>query len=69
MAFKEQRLKAGLSAEATAVKLGVTRQSVYGWEKGLYLPSANILRRLADVYGCTMEELLEGEDRSNDESV
>lgn len=66
MGFKEQRIKAGMGVEEIADKVGVTRQAVYGWEKGMYYPSVNILQKLAQVYGCTMEELLEGENKPDD---
>ena len=61
MGFREQRLKAGKSVREVSLEVGVTHQSIYGFENGRYKPSINILQKLAQFYGCTMEELLEGE--------
>ena len=63
MGFREQRLKAGKSVKEVADSIGVTRQSIYGFENGRYMPSINILQKMAQIYGCTLEELLEGEKR------
>ncbi len=69
MGFRDQRLKAGKSVKEVAEKLGVTHQSIYGFENGRYMPSISILQRMAQCYGCTMEQLLEGEAKPDDESV
>lgn len=61
MGFRDQRIKAEMGVEEVADKVGVTRQAVYGWEKGMYYPSVNILQKLAQLYQCSIEELLEGE--------
>jgi len=66
MGFREQRLKAGKSVKEVADTIGVTHQSIYGFENGRYMPSINILQKMAQVYGCTMEELLEGENKPDD---
>lgn len=66
MGFRECRTKSGLSAKDAALKVGITTQSIYGFENGQYLPSVNILQKLAQAYGCTMEELLEGEEKPDD---
>lgn len=58
MGFKTAREKANKTIAETARACGVTRQSVYGWEHGEYLPSANMLLKIADFYGCTVDHLL-----------
>lgn len=44
-----------------ALKVGVTRQSVWNWVNGNAMPNAARLRPLADALGCTMEWLLSGD--------
>ena len=52
------RKKAGLSQEALAEKLGVSRQAISKWETGASDPSTANLIALAKLFGTTPEELL-----------
>jgi len=45
-----------------AEKLNVTQQSVSNWETGLRVPSVEILTKLSEIYGCTLDELVKGDD-------
>lgn len=54
----ELRKKAGLSQSKVADKLGVTNKSVSKWENGAAKPSTNTLRKLSDLFGISIEELL-----------
>lgn len=47
----------GLSQQAVADTLGQARSSISHYEDSLFLPSANTLCKLADLYGVTLEEL------------
>lgn len=63
--FKEQRLKNGLSQEDVAVAVGVTRQAVCQWEKGGSYPRGETLLKVAELYHCTTDELLRGENHDD----
>lgn len=52
------RKKAGLSQEALAEKLGVSRQSVSKWENGDAAPELEKLLLLAQTFGVTTDYLL-----------
>ena len=52
------RERAGLSQEALAEKLGVTRQTVSNWENGRATPDAHKLAKLCEVLGVGADELL-----------
>ncbi len=52
------RKHAGLSQEALAEKLDVSRQAVSRWEKGTALPDAENLLRLSKLFGVTVDELI-----------
>lgn len=52
------RKKKGYSQEETASRLNVVRQTVSKWEKGLSVPDADMLVRLAELYEITVGELL-----------
>ena len=52
------RKRAGLSQEALAEKLNVSRQAVSKWETGAAEPSTTNLLALAKLYGVSADELL-----------
>ena len=56
--LRAARLAAGLRAIDVARELGVSLQTVYRWEYGIHSPSVATLRRLAEVYGVPISELL-----------
>lgn len=58
----ELRKKHGLSQEALADKLGVSRQAVSKWERSESSPDTDNLIQLADLYGISLDELLNGDD-------
>ncbi|HMO77580.1 MAG TPA: helix-turn-helix transcriptional regulator [Candidatus Paceibacterota bacterium] len=51
------RLQFGLTQEALAEKVGVTRQTIIAIEKGNYTPSVLLALKLAEVFGVTVEEI------------
>ena len=56
-----RRKAAGLSQEALAAQLGVSRQAVSKWERSESSPDADNLIALAALYGVSLDELLYGE--------
>lgn len=61
MGLKEARKRAGLTAIEAANAIGVSAQNVYNWEAGSYYPSKDRLLSIAELYGCSVDELLRGE--------
>ena len=55
------RRKAGYTQEALAEALSVSRQAISKWESGLTMPEAATLITLADLLGCTLDELVREE--------
>ena len=53
-----RRKLAGLSQEALAEKLGVSRQAVSKWERSESSPDTDNLIALAKLYGVSLDELL-----------
>ena len=51
------RRGARLTQAEVAARLGVTKQAVSNWEKGLHEPHQRHARGLADLYGVHMEEI------------
>ena len=64
--LKALRRAKGLTQEELAIRLHVVRQTVSKWEKGLSVPDADLLLRLAEVLDTTVSRLL-GADIPEDE--
>ncbi len=58
--IREGRLGIGLTQEDMGDKLGVTAQSVSNWERGESLPDISLLPDLAQMLGCTADDILSG---------
>lgn len=56
--LKDSRLRSGLTQEAVAQSIGVTRQSISNWENGRSYPDIGSILRLSDLYGITLDALL-----------
>ena len=54
----QARKKKGLSQEAVAEKLGVSRQTISKWETDETLPDIRQAKKLAVLYGLTLDELI-----------
>ena len=69
--LKALRKARGMTQEELAARLHVVRQTVSKWEKGLSVPDAELLIRLAEVLDTTVGQLLgadipeDGESRND----
>lgn len=57
--LKRHRQAAGLTQQALAESVGVTRQTIISIERGRYRPSIMLALQLASVFEVTVEELFE----------
>lgn len=55
-----QRKKHAMSVSALSDMLGITKQAVYKWEKGVTIPSTDNLYAMSLIFGCHMDDLLKG---------
>ncbi len=58
----EYRKANGFSQEELAEKIGVSRQAISKWERSESSPDTDNLIALANLYGITIDELLNGTD-------
>jgi len=58
--ISEARKKAGLTQDALAEKLCVTRQAVSNWENDKTQPDIETLEKLAEVFEISVEEMIYG---------
>lgn len=65
------RKKKGLTQEDLANSLNVVRQTVSKWEKGISVPDAEMLMRIADLLGASVSELMGGtiKDEKNENTI
>lgn len=58
MNFASKRIAAGFTQSEAARRLEVDQSAVSLWENGKRIPRGALLVRIADLYGCTVDELL-----------
>jgi len=56
--LRELRKSKGFTQEELATKINVVRQTVSKWEKGLSVPDADSLQKIADVLEVDVSQLL-----------
>lgn len=63
--IKELREECGLTQEALAKEVDVTRQTILFMEKGKYNPSLRLAYRVAQVFKRPIEEVFSFEDEAD----
>ena len=58
MEIKRKREEKGLSKKEFAELVGVTERAIYHYENGQREPKASILKKMAQVLKCRMEDLI-----------
>lgn len=61
------RKERGYTQDALASALSVHRSTIAKWETGKAMPRAALLPRVAELLGCTVDELLGREEAPNDQ--
>ena len=62
MGIKKHREAAGMSQMVLADKLEVNQTAVSMWETGKSVPRYNKLVKMAQLFGCSIEELMKREE-------
>ena len=57
--IKSLRKQKGITQEELAIRLNVVRQTISKWEKGISVPDAEMLIRIADIFEVSVSELLD----------
>lgn len=66
--IKHYRKKLGITQAELADSLGVTQGAITNWEKGIRKPDIYMLKRIADVLRCTIDDLLANDDQNDIQS-
>ena len=61
--LKTKRTAAGLSQEALAEKIGVSRQTISNWENNRSYPDIGSILKLSDLYDVSLDELLKEDQK------
>ena len=64
MNIEKRRIAAGLSQRQLSRLVGVQQNTISQYEKGKREPSLEVLIKLADIFGCTIDELVRGEKKN-----
>lgn len=56
--LRNARIRRGLTLEQAALRVGVRAELLMEWEEGVSEPLGFQLRRIAEAYGCSPDELL-----------
>ena len=66
--IQELRKEKGLTQEVLAEKLGITKNAVSKWERGISLMDLSLLKPLSEILDVSITEILSG-DRIDDKSL
>lgn len=58
--IEAERARHGLSNDDLSKRLGVSRKTLYNWQRTGHIPSEKLLK-MADMFGCTVDYLLRRE--------
>lgn len=61
------RKEKGLTQEQLGEQLGVTNKTISRWETGLYLPPADALLAMSEMFGVSINEILNGNRLTEEE--
>ena len=64
MSFRRCRRIADITQKEAAAALGVHPSAVAQWEIGKTSPRAALLPKIADLYGCTVDDLLKPDEKN-----
>ena len=68
MMIASLRKENGMTQFELAEKMGVTDKAVSKWERDLSCPDVNTIPKLAEVFGISVDELMQIKDESQDET-
>lgn len=66
--IKQLRSENHMTQKQLAEKLFITDKAVSKWERGLSMPDISLLESIAQIFGVTVSELLQGERETGSES-
>ena len=66
MGLRELRRQAGLRQEDVGKKLNIDQTTVCKWENGVSKPLKKYRKKLARLYGCTVDDLLRQDDEKEE---
>ena len=58
VSIKAMRVNRGLTIGDASEKIGVIRQTLSNWEKGVTSPTATQLNKLTKVYECELDDII-----------
>lgn len=56
------RKECGMTQQQLAEQIGAKQNTVSGWETGVITPRVDKLKAMAELFGCTVDELLKSDE-------
>lgn len=63
--IRRLREQSGMSQDELAERLSCTRQTVSNYERGVSEPDLESIRKMADIFNCDINELINGENKKD----
>lgn len=63
--IRKMRIEKGLTQKEMAEIINLSDKTISKWERGVGLPDITILKKLSEIFGITVEKILEGELEEN----
>lgn len=67
--LRELRDSAGLTQEELAIKLNLKKEAISQYENGKREPKTAIMRQMCNIFGVTLDELVDGATFNNNPKV
>lgn len=65
--LKALRVNADLTQEKAAQLIGVRKETLTNWEKYKTFPKIDVLQKMCEVYGCTLDDVFIPSSLANSE--
>ena len=67
--IKKIRTARGITQEELAEQMSITRQAISSWETGKTEPDTEAMTKMAEIFGCTLDEIIYGEEGEKSSNV
>ena len=60
MTIRDLRTAKGLTQVDVARELGIDQANISAYENGKWMPKYSTAKKLAEIYGCSVEQIMDG---------
>ena len=67
--IQAHRERLGLTQTELAKKLGVSQPAIAYWENGVRTPNVYVLKKMAEIFGCPIDDLISDDGDKEEKSA